>query len=203
MRSICAIGMWLSFFCAEARDRSVYKLLPDHAKVQIAGNLGLLSAGAGYSFLSGRVQPALLYGFSPASVTGSDIHTIANKNTIRIYQYPVSSTFSLALSAGFSLNYSITENTYLFFPSYYPGQYHRTNALRAAPFISLHFIFRKEGGGLLQNMRPYVEAGTLDNYAWYAMRTRSFGFAEIWNLAVGVNIPLRKSRLTAQTNGMP
>jgi len=133
-----------------------------------------------------------LYGFAPASIVGNDIHTISNKNTIRLFRQPLNSKVSLTFSTGFSLNYSITKNTFIFLPKYYPDKYYSTNAIRFAPFISSNFIYKNDKNIVFKNINTYFELSTLDNYLWYYVKTGAFNFTDIWNLAIGINIPLIK-----------
>jgi hypothetical protein len=52
---------------------------PDHAVVQFAGNIGLLSVGPGYSFLRDRVDAEALYGLVPGLEGRTSIHILTAK----------------------------------------------------------------------------------------------------------------------------
>jgi len=178
------------FSCAFSQEKIIYKIQPDHMKIQFAGNIGVLSAGIGYSYCSDRMQSDLLYGFVPASIGGKDIHTIANKNTFKLFQKPITNNILFTHYIGFSLNYYVTDNTFLFLPKHYPEGYYATNAIRFAPLFSYNLICINENINLFNNVNIYFEISTLDNYLWYYIKTTAINFIEIWNLAIGTTIQL-------------
>lgn len=181
-----------SYSCVNAQEKFIHKIQPDHIKIQFAGNIGVFSTGIGYSFFSNKIQSDLLYGLVPASIGGEDIHTIANKNTFKIFQHSIVKNLSLIHSIGFSLNYSITNNTFLSLPEYYPDGYYAINAIRFAPLFSCNFIYINENFKLFNNINIYFEISTLDNYLWYYIKeTEAIGFSDIWNLAIGINYLLK------------
>jgi hypothetical protein len=53
-------------------DREWYK--PDHFVVQYAGNIGLFSAGPGYSYFNDRVNTEIMYGIVPGFEAKTSIH---------------------------------------------------------------------------------------------------------------------------------
>ena len=113
-RLIAILLIIFSFNQTNAQEKFLHAIQPNHAKIQFAGNIGVLSAGVGYNFFSGKMQSDLFYGFVPEAIGGVDIHTIAYKNNFKIFQYPIATKLSLTHSIGFSLNYYITNNTFLF-----------------------------------------------------------------------------------------
>lgn len=179
-----------SVFYAEAQKGIMTKIAPEHVKVQFAGNIGVLSVGTGYSFLSDKIQSDIFYGYAPARITGYDIHTLSLKNSFRLTQFSLSYHWAMTLSGGFGINYAITNNTFLFLPKQYPDEYYAPNAIHFAPFVSSNFIYKNDKNKMLDNFDVYFELGTLDQYIWYYFKERAFSFADIWNLAIGVRIPL-------------
>lgn len=95
-----------------AQSKIIDKIIPDHIKLQYAGNIGILSTGIGYSFFDNKIQSDLFYGYIPEFIGGANIHTISNKNTLRLIQFPFINNISIANSIGFSINYSSTNNTF-------------------------------------------------------------------------------------------
>lgn len=185
----------LMFFASSyvhAQEKFIHKIGPDNVKIQFAGNIGVLSTGIGYSLFSDKMQSCLLYGFVPESIGGQDIHTIASKNTFKLFEKSFTQCFSLTHSIGFSLNYSITKNTFIFLPKQYPDDYYAPNAIRFAPLFSFNFIYINKNITLFNNLNIYFEISTLDNYLWYYIKTRAFNFSDIWNLAIGSTIPLKR-----------
>src|SRR5687767_11338496 len=60
--------------------------VPDYFPLQYAGNIGLISAGAGYVFPKDRYQLSLIYGYVPKSVAGVTIHTLTARNIFHLYR---------------------------------------------------------------------------------------------------------------------
>jgi hypothetical protein len=134
----------------------------------------------------------MLYGFAPASVTGANIHTIAWKNSARLFNRPLNEKITFSFSAGVSLNYYMTRNTFLILPGEYPERYYFQNALHAAPYLSFDLMQEREKNNWFNRLGAYLELGTLDYYLWKFLESGSVGFSDIWNIAIGVNISLRK-----------
>jgi hypothetical protein len=51
---------------------------PDHAKLQLAGNIGFLSPGVGYA-LGRRIEGDVFFGWVPESIGGADIFSVTGK----------------------------------------------------------------------------------------------------------------------------
>jgi len=193
---IAYTGILILFSCSylNAQEKFIDKIRPDHVKVQFAGNIGLFSAGIGYSLWSGKTQTDMLYGYVPAFIGGNDVHTIANKNSFRLFHRPISKAWTYSNFIGFSLNYSITNDTYIFLPKQYPDGYYSANALHFAPFFSYNFVYANHDSRLFKKAHFYLELSTLDNYLWYCIKTNAIPFTEIWNLAIGTTIPLHQQK---------
>lgn len=181
--------MFLMFLSGlKAQENKKDKYIPDYIKLQFAGNIGIVSACTGYNFFNKRLQTDLFYGFVPASEAYTNIHTIANKNTLMLYQHQITNNIIVKHSIGFSLNYSITKNTHLFNPKRYPENYYAPNAFHLAPLFSYNFFYINESFKIFKNINLYFEFSTLDNYLWYYMKTKAFNFGDIWNLAIGTTV---------------
>jgi hypothetical protein len=55
--------------------------VPDHAKLQLAGNIGFVSPGIGYQLAGRRIHLDLLFGWVPASIGGDDVYSATGKIT--------------------------------------------------------------------------------------------------------------------------
>lgn len=191
------VYLYALFFLAsivdvKAQSSIMNKIAPDHIKVQFAGNIGVLSVGSGYSFFSDKIQSDIFYGYAPAKIVGYDIHTFSIKNSFRLVEFPLNYHWGMSFSTGFAINYAITNNTFLFLPKQYPDKYYGANAIHFAPFVSSNFIYKNDKNKIINNLNVYVELGTLDQYIWYYIKERAFGFRDIWNLAIGVRVPLKQ-----------
>lgn len=103
-----------------AQSKIFDNIKPDHIKLQYAGNIGVISTGIGYSFFNNKIQSDLFYGYIPEFIGGANIHTISNKNTFKLIQFPFINKISLTHSIGFSIIYSKTNNTFFLLPKQYP-----------------------------------------------------------------------------------
>jgi hypothetical protein len=88
---------------------------------------------------------------------------------------------------GTNLLYSITDNTYLKFPGYYPSDYYFANAVHFAPFLGLKIGSRKNISKF-----SYVELGTVDYYLINHIKYRRSEFTDCLNVCMGITVPLNK-----------
>jgi hypothetical protein len=162
--------------------------VPDYAKVQFAGNIGLLSVGFGYQFLNNHLYSELLYGYVPASVSKAEvIHTITIKNTFSILNKEIKA-ITLSPIAGFTASFETGNNSFLKLPDKYPSGYYGTNAFHFTLFIGAkvhrNFINQK----IMRGVDLYFELGTVDNYLWYAILSKEVKINKIISSAIGINL---------------
>ena len=164
---------------------------PDHAVVQFAGNIGLLSAGPGYSFLRDRVDAEALYGLVPGFEGRTSIHILTAKFSYRPWKINLKSGYLLEpLKLGTGISYSIGPQFHTTWPGRYPdGYYWWTTSFRFTPFVGTT-ISRKVGGGLsfIKRVQVYSELGTNDLALVSFIGNKKLGFTEIWNIALGTRL---------------
>src|SRR5678815_5088279 len=86
-------------------DRKWY--LPDHAVAQFAGNIGLVSAGIGYSYLNDKVQTDILYGYLPSFEAETSVHILTAKNAYHPFMVDLGNSYLLEpLRLGVGISYS-------------------------------------------------------------------------------------------------
>src|SRR5687767_6566016 len=87
-------------------DRKWY--LPDHAVAQFAGNIGLISAGVGYSYFKDKVQSDIVYGYVPAFEKASDVHILTVKTAYRVKPIALKNDYQFTpFRIGSGISYSI------------------------------------------------------------------------------------------------
>ncbi|GAB7256735.1 hypothetical protein [uncultured Polaribacter sp.] len=171
------------------KNKSWY--VPDYVKAQFAGNIGMISLGAGYQLFDKVLYTELLYGYVPESVSKADrIHLLTIKNTFPIYRKKISENLTITPIAGFALSYEIGTNSFTSLPSIYPEDYYVPNA----------FHFTLFGGGLVhQDFKNkkifsgadfYAEVGTVETYLWYAITSKEVSFGDAFSASIGVNFYL-------------
>lgn len=120
--------------------------VPDHAKVQLAGEIGFVSPGVGYELASGRFHLDLFLGWVPASVGGKDIFSTTAKLTWLPWRArPLPRWQLVPLTVGLQLSYAYGSDYFLSAPSRYPPGYYE---LPTAVDVGL-----TAGGGVVRELR--------------------------------------------------
>lgn len=161
-------------------------LKPDYINLQYAGNLGLASVGVGYISENEKHNFGLSYGFLPSWVNSVEVHTISVKGTFHFIKHKLSKNAFVNGYGGTDLLYSITNNTYLKFPGYFPSDYYFANAIHFAPFLGIKIGSRKT-----ITKFSYIQLGTLDYYLFNRIKYRRSKFSDCLNLCMGLTFPLQ------------
>ncbi|MET0466788.1 MAG: hypothetical protein ABW007_26745 [Chitinophagaceae bacterium] len=163
-------------------------LLPHHAQVQYAGNIGFVSAGIGYATKNEKLQADLYYGYLPKRIGGTTIHSITGKFTASLIDRNYRKADISFLNLGFLVNYAFGDQYFLFSPDNYPYNYYR--------FPTAAFVGLVVGGSYKKG--PYnfyyeVVAADRDMIS-FANNPSSIKFTEIWSFGAGVKMKLRKNK---------
>lgn len=161
---------------------------PDYINMQYAGNLGLGAIGVSYNSADGKKNYGLNYGYLPSSVNHVEVHSISAKAAISLYNLRITNSSFLNSYLGTNLIYSITDNTHLKFPGYYPANYYITNAVHFAPFIGIKAgsKTRKEATNFF-----FFEFGIIDHFLINSIRHKDISLTDHLNLCMGISLPLR------------
>lgn len=159
--------------------------IPDHYKLQYAGNIGFMSIGAGYN-IRDRYEPSLYVGLLNETFGDSytSVVTISLKNSFNLVKQPL--WHHLYPKAGLSVNWGYTNNTFNELPAHYPNKYYFQNKIHLAPFMGCEW-HQPISDKNLKAVGIYFEFGTLGAYLLECIRTQYIGFTDIWNLALGVS----------------
>jgi hypothetical protein len=116
---------------AVAEERR-HPLLPDHAKVQFAGAVGLVSAGTGYAFGGRRLELDAFLGWVPESLAGTDLFTLTGKITWLPWSARLARGWRLRpITAALAMSYTFGDRFFVVLPEKYPrGYYPLPTALR-------------------------------------------------------------------------
>lgn len=167
---------------------------PDFVPLQFAGNIGLLSAGLGYSTRLRNYHVSLLYGYVPRSLARTYIHTIALKNNFPITRYALKNEQILIPYVGLGASIEIGGNGFFRQPADFPeGYYDFPKNLHALVYggAKIQHLFANPTRNL-RGVEFFVEAGTIDLYIWYKAMSNEIRFNEIFTLALGANILLSR-----------
>ena len=168
------------------KDKAWY--VPAYVKTQFAGNIGVLSVGAGYQLFNKVLYSELLYGYVPESVSKADkIHLITIKNTFPIFRKKIRENLTITPIAGFTSTIDIGTTTFTTLPSKYPKGYYVPTAFHFTLFggAMLHKDFTKSK--TIKGLDFYVELGTVESYLWYAITSKEVSVSDVFSTAIGIN----------------
>ncbi len=160
-------------------------ILPDHYKIQYAGNIGFFSVSFGKTY-NPKIQTDLFYGYIPETIFKRHIHTVACKITFSPFHKELKNRIFSPI-AGTSVNFAFSHKIYKTdLPHYFPSGYYSNQWIHVNPFVGLRAkkIISEENRNL-KAIDFYCEIGTVDMYLWYFITTNELKFISIWNLAIG------------------
>jgi hypothetical protein len=164
--------------------------LPDQARLQFAGHVGLLAPGVGWEFARERLEADLLYGFVPASVAGEDLHALTLKVGWRPLALSPRPRWRLRpLTSAVQLTYTLDRDHFVRQPGRYPRSYYDVpTAVRAGVAVGASLGRERRGGG---EVAVYAELVALDVMlvAW-ARNPRTIGPRDVFSLALGLRADL-------------
>ena len=187
---VSIIVLFFSNSCAQeaisVKGKSWY--VPDYVKAQFAGNIGLVSVGAGYQLFDKVFYTELLYGFVPKSASKADnIHLITIKNTFPLYRKKIGENLTITPIAGIATTLDIGTNTFTTLPSKYPDGYYFPTAVHFTLFggALVHKDFKKPK--IFKGVDFYLEFGTVETYLWYALTLKEVNLIDVFSADIGVN----------------
>ncbi|HPE43829.1 MAG TPA: hypothetical protein PKV88_07085 [Bacteroidales bacterium] len=175
---------------AQEKSRGI---IPDYINLQFAGNIGALSAGAGY-YLNPANSLALdaIYGFSPAYRTGKAIHNIVVRLNYSPYNIGLNDALNLKPFASLAISRQIADGDRTFerLPKNFPEGYYAPNAFRLHfdLGLSLHKKFAPEKR--VRGMEFYLATTTNEMYVTYFINSREVGLGDIFSLTLGIKMIL-------------
>jgi len=174
-----------TFVFSENSEKTWY--IPDHVKIQFAGNIGFLSTGIGYTFFNELLSADLMHGYVPKFITNTRIHIITQKNTFSFVNKSIKG-FILSPVTGFTLSYETGNNSFILLADKYPKGYYRTNAIHSTFFIGGKIYKDFDQKSIIKGIDFIAELGTVDVYLWYKIQSREIKLYDIFSLALGISI---------------
>ena len=170
-------------------NANVSSKTPNYLKTQFAGNIGFISFGYGKAFQKQHLSTDINYGYISEKVNGVRIHSFALRSSWCFYRAHILS-IKTGLYSGISMVYSITKNTYLKYPDYYPSNYYYPNAIHINPFIG-SMISVPVKSEKIDTASFFVELGSVDYQMQSALRNSRISIEDIINLSFGFGILLK------------
>lgn len=160
---------------------------PHILSVQYAGNIGFISAGAGLISKKNNYQLTFLYGYSPASVSGTRIHSLTARNVFHFRPFGLRYPGMITPYGGVAVNMEIGGRSFLFLPDNMPDSYYDFPK-------SLHLIasagLKKRVPTKMKAFRVwevFAEASTTDFLIWYKIISDEVRFHHMVSGSLGVN----------------
>lgn len=185
---------WLSFFplASDVPDSlDVGRSGVVYYKAQFAGNLGLISAGAGYVLPDSKIQADLSLGYLPKQINGVRVFTMSLKPAWNITEGALKN-IDVGLYLGAAVNYSWGRNIFGSMPDYYPLDYYWPNAFRFNPFAGVRFKLNQ--AGKKSRTYFYAELGTVGYEVWFALKNRQVDLTDIFNLGFGIMVSANRTK---------
>lgn len=163
--------------------------MPDHIKLQFAGNIGFLSGGPGYVSRNRTLETDLLFGFLPQKFGGDALVTLTGKTTYSPWRIVLKNHHYLRpFSIGAYLSYTFGPQFDTKWPSYYPSGYYWW----ATSFRPGAYIGGKIGKNVVINKHNrtwelYYELGTYDLLIISYVQNKGFlKLSDITSLSLGL-----------------
>jgi len=165
--------------------------IPDHIKLQFAGNIGFMSGGPGYLSRNKTLETDILFGFLPEKFGGDALISLTAKTTYSPWRVPLKNTYYVVpFSLGFYLNYTFGPQFDSKWPTYYPkGYYWWATSFRPGAYIGgkigKEVKYRKK----IKGLELYYELGTYDLLLIsYVQNTKYLKPADILSLSLGLKM---------------
>lgn len=161
---------------------------PSHAKLQFAGNIGLLSLGGGWSWFERSLDLDLLFGWVPPLDGGEAIFTSTLKVTVWPLELDLGKRWQLRpISAGGVISYTFGDEYFVFQPDRYPdGYYYFSTAVRFGGFVG-GSVGRRLTGPVPKEIDLYWEVGFTDLELYLVVQNpRTLSVFNALHLGLGV-----------------
>jgi hypothetical protein len=163
--------------------------VPDYARLQYGGSLGLVSIGAGKSFLGGRIEPDLDYGYAPEWASGVAIHILSQTTTLSLMPLDLGGAGRLyPVMAGYSTLLGLGERYFLVSEKY--ADYYWPSALHFRFFTGMKFTGARGANPWMSGWAGTVQIGAIDSDIVAAYANRSVGAGDVVTAALAVNLYL-------------
>lgn len=123
---LAVLGLCAPCAATAAADREARPwFVPDHAKLQLAGNVGFLSPGVGYQVAGRRIHLDVLLGWVPESIGGDDIYSVTGKVTYAPFRLRAAGRWRVEpVRTALQVTYTMGSQYFTRSPSRYPSGYY-------------------------------------------------------------------------------
>jgi hypothetical protein len=164
-------------------DRPWY--VPDHAKLQLAGDIGFLSPGVGWELARNRLEVDLFFGWVPESIGGHDIYSATAKLSYAPWRLRAGPQWRIQpLRTALQVTWTFGSEYFVRQPGRYPsGYYDIPTALHAGLALGAAVIRKLPRE---RDLTLYAEAVALDTMLrdWHENR-ETIAASDVLSLAIG------------------
>lgn len=184
VRAACTAAL-LALVDPARADGERHPLVPDHAKVQLAGAIGVVTPGFGYSLAGDRLHLDAFLGWIPPSLAGRYLVLLTAKLTWRPWTLRAGEWRLHPGSLGLAVTRTFGERFWIVLPDRYPsGYYDVPTGVRAS--AALGFGVARPAFGLGE-VGLYGEIVAVDAALVYWLRNRrSIDPADVFSVALGL-----------------
>ncbi len=166
--------------------------VPDYAKVQFAGAIGLFSGGVGYVHAGRKMETELMLGFLPKSVGGDHLTSLTGKWNVLPWRVPLkeNSLTLIPLHTGAYLSYTFGSQFNTILPERYPrGYYWWASSLRIGIFAGSRLRWYPAGRNGIGPVDFYYEIGTYDlKFISWFQNVSSLSIIDVLNISAGIKV---------------
>lgn len=170
------------------------RLIPTHVKVQYAGGMGLMSAGAGWDYgRRCRWETEIMAGFLPKAYSDRTHATLTVRQNYIPWSVSLSDRIALEpLSCGIYVNMISGEDYWVREPNRYPGDiyYGFTSRLRSYVYVGQRLTYLRQGESALRAITLYYELAANDLDIIAKCGNRSLSLQDILYFSFGVKLQL-------------
>jgi hypothetical protein len=165
--------------------------VPDHAKLQMGGYLGLATIGVGYTPLS-VLDVEVFYGWVPKAVGGTDIHSLALRLSGHVRGWCVTPKIRWTyLSGGIGGLMTFGRGFFFASPDPLPTRYYPVTAAHALVHLGSELSFVSSNGDLFSAHGAFLELTAFDEYVLQWLdNTSAIAPWEPWSMTLGYKASL-------------
>jgi hypothetical protein len=162
-----------------------HPLLPDQAKLQFAGTLGLVSAGGGWAFAGRRLELDLLLGWVPPSMAGVHLVALTGKLTWLPFEVSMARWRLRPVTLALAATHTFGDGFWLRLPSRYPPRYYPIATALRWSVAAGGLLGRRIGG--FEHVGLYWEVVAVDlPLVHWARNPEAVRASDVLSLALGV-----------------
>ncbi|WP_025763705.1 hypothetical protein [Dyadobacter tibetensis] len=165
--------------------------MPDHLKLQFAGNIGFLSGGPGYISRNHTLETDILLGYVPKIVGGDALISLTAKTTYSPWRIDLKNArYIVPFSIGAYLNYTFGPQFDSKWPDYYPkGYYWWATSIRPGAYAGGKVGRKVQNRNKIKGVELYYEVGTYDLLlVSYVLNPNYLKPHDILSLSLGMKI---------------